>query len=1447
MALPIAIVGVSCRAPSAGSAQALWSNISNGHCGLRRYALSTLRQLGIAEAQLGDPEYVPVSGFIGGFEQYDPDYFQFSRAEALAVNPQLRVLLEMSVEALADACLLEPAPAQRTGVFVCCTSNRYALRCLEQRNKGLRLTRMQIALLNKTDYVATQIAYRLDLKGPAMMLQSACSSSLVAVHMAAQALRSGEADVCLAGGISIRSLVPGGYLAVAGTMLSPSGVCRPFDDEADGTIFGDGGGIVALMTLERAQRENRRIYATLIGSAVNNDGRDKLSFVAPSVAGQADVYAAALRHAGVSAASISYVEAHGTGTRLGDPMEVEALHAVYGGAAPHSIALGAVKGNIGHLDAGAGVVGLIKTALSLHHRRIAPNTGVTSPNAKIDWAQSPFYLPAALAAWSCPEGAVRRAAVTALGVGGTNAHVVLEEAPTTVGAERGFAAARAYTAWPIPVSAQSAEALGHVITQGAALASAEPERLCKTYTSTRPALPYRAFGMLRSRDAGAAIEWLNDDARGRTGIDTDTDGRPNLFMFPGQGTQTAGMGAALYRRFAVFAATVEAGLAALPAATADLIREVFFLAGAQPVQASLVSRTDLAQPGLLLFQVALARLLATFGVEPAAMIGHSLGEIACAVASGAMSLADGVHVAQVRGALCELAPHGAMLAVGASYERVAHLLGGLPYDLAAENAPEQFVIAADADVVAIATERLMGEDVPAKVLSHRYGFHSTCLDSVLASFGERVRHIRLSLPRTPYVSTATGGWFGDSASHPADPSVYFPAQLRATVRFRDGMRTLRQRFANARYWELGRGQVLTRFAQAAPGHRDAYLHPAGVWSSPSARSSEDDVDVDALFDALGRAWVDGQRIDWSTLDLGDVRALPLPVPMVRRRLWIGASDVRRSEAIARQPSEPAGSAATAQTSHTERAALGMPHTTAVAGVAAAAGVSAAEVREIWRSVLNLDAATDATDFFKAGGDSLLAIQLTAALRNRTGHTVHPRDVYRFCTPQQMYAHLSASGPTANAVQAEPDAVAGMEAVLTPSERWMLAWSQASQHVPLFNVVCAFRVREALDVPRLRDALLTVLHRAPRLCQSVDVERRSWRTLPADERFLCSADWSGKSAEARERELVRYLQDAELTPVKLDGGPLFMLQILKFSEREYVLTSRSHHIVWDGWSSSVFWRSLFGAYLTGQCRDHAPPQMLPVLDSDDVLRYWRDKLKGLDRARARSHAVAGARTAGFAGITLTFELGQASTAALTRRARSLGIPMATVLLAAYGWALIEVMQEEGVWVRLPVTNRSPENRDTIGFQLLTVACRIVRADGHDRFLRNVQTEMEQTLAHQAIAPLSLMDLALPGETSAAQMSPFPYEFNHHMYLRRSGSEKGGPAGSLAVEPIDWRGLTTYTKCDVAFESRETETRIRAALVGRESTVSRSTLNRVAEAMQSYLQAVSQQDAANEAGG
>ena len=1444
MALPVAIVGLSCRAPSASSAEGLWSNIANGRCGLRRYAFSTLRELGIPEAQLADPQYVPVSGFVGGFEQYDPDYFRFSRAEALAVNPQLRTLLETSVEALADAGLLGQASALRTGVFVCCTGNRYALRCLEQRNKGLRLTRMQIALLNKTDYIATQIAYRLDLKGPAMMLQSACSSSLVAVHMAAQALRAGEADVCLAGGISIRSLAPGGYLAVPGTMLSPSGVCRPFDDEADGTIFGDGGGIVALMTLERALSENRRVYATLIGSAVNNDGRDKLSFVAPSVAGQTDVYAAALRHAGVAAESISYVEAHGTGTRLGDPLEVEALQAVYGGAAPHSIALGALKGNIGHLDAGAGVVGLIKTALSLHHRTIAPNVGATSPNTKIDWERSPFYLPETPADWPCPEGAVRRAAVTALGVGGTNAHMVLEEAPTAFAAERGSAAVRAHAAWPIPVSAQSAAALTHVMAQGEALTSTEPERLCKTYTSARPSQPYRAFGVLRPRDDGGAIEWLNDSACGGTGVDTDTDVRPNVFMFPGQGTQTAGMGAALYRRFAAFAATVEEGLAQLPVATADLVREVFFSVQKQPVQAALVERTDLAQPALLLFQVALSRLLAAFGVEPAAMIGHSVGEIACAVASGAMSLVDGVHVVDARGTLCELAPHGAMLAVAVPHEDVAHLLDALPYDLAAQNAPEQFVIAGDADVIAIAADRLMGADVPAKLLGRRYGFHSARLDSVLAQFGERVQHVGLSFPRVPYVSTATGDWFGDGVNHPVEPSVYFPAQLRGTVRFRDGLRTLRQRFASARYWELGRGQVLTRFAKAISADGDTYLHPAGAQRSPATRSSGDssaeNLDAGDFFDALGRAWIDGQHIDWSALDLGDVRALPLQVPMVRRLLWI---DARGDGAAARQPGEQAGGTATAHSNHEARAALGATDPQAAEGTVAEAGHLMADVREIWRSVLNLDTAMDSTDFFKAGGDSLLAIQLTAALKARTGHTVHPREVYRFCTPQLMCAHLSAVEPTANAVPAGFDAAAGIDAALTPSERWMLAWAQASRHVPLFNVVCAFKVRETLDVPRLHDALLTLLRRAPRLHQTVDVDERRWRTLPVDERFLCSEDWSGKSPEARERELVRYLHDAQQTPLMLDGGPLFALQILKFGERDYVLISRSHHIVWDGWSSSVFWRALFGTYLTGQCRDHAPPRTLPALDSDDVLCYWRDKMIRLDRIRAYGHAVAGGNAAGFAGIALTFELARERTAALNRRARILGMPMAVLLLAAYGHALIEVMREETVWVRLPVTNRSQENRNTIGFQLLTVVCRIARGDEPDRFLRDVQTEMEQTLAHQAVAPLTLMELALSGETASAQMSPFPYEFNHHMYLRRAGGEKG----SLDVEPIDWRSPTTYTKCDVALESRETETSIRAALVCRESVVSRDTLNRIAYAMQAYLQRIAQQDESNAGGG
>jgi acyl transferase domain-containing protein/acyl carrier protein len=1380
----------------------MWDNIVAGRNCLTRHETSKLADLGVSPRLLGNPSYVPVSGILEGIESFDADYFGFSNAEAPAVNPQLRTLLELSAEALADGGLSAQAPRKRTGVFLSCTKNKYGKICLQHRGKDLRLSIMQIGLLNKADYVATQVAYRLDLKGPAMIVQCACSSSLVAVHLACQALRADEADICLAGGISIKSLMPRGYLPIEGTMLSPSGVCRPFDNHADGTIFADGGGVIALMRLDDAIAGGHRIYASLIGSAVNNDGYDKLGFVAPSAEGQEAAYAAALWQADIDPASIAYIETHGTGTRLGDPIEVEALHKVYGRAASSSVALGAIKSNIGHLDAGAGVVGLIKTSLAMHHGKIPPNASFLAPTSKVDWDRTPFYLPTTLSDWQSMPGRLRRAAVTALGIGGTNAHVILEEAPAPVARD-----IRTDAVWPIPISSHSAPTLkqseldiGDFLRSRAVDADAVSRAMC----TTRPTGVHRSFGLLRVTNGQPACDielTTNDD------VVPDLSNAPHIFLFPGQESQIAGMGIALYERFPLFARHVEAALSALEPEHADLIRHAYYVKCPSNIASPDSNRTDIVQPGLLAFQFALAMLLRAFGITPSAMIGHSLGEISCAAVGGGFAIEDAMRIAAIRGRQCEQASHGAMLIVIDSFERAADLLKELPCDLAADNSARQFVLSGSLEAIVEAEQRLNEHGFLTKLFNTRYGFHSAQLDDILPAFRAETQSIRRLPSQIPYISGLTGSWITEQDF--VSPN-YLTGQLRHTVRFRQGIAELHAKFPNAVFWEVGPGSTLTTFGRAQSPEGSRYLTPFGA--------IHEDAGIDGLLTALGLLWKAGVHIDWETpLELVRYPISPLPAPaMLRRRHWLASSTM---PAPVQQTSQ-AGLALHEPTAKTATDAGDLPSD--LLGM----------LCTIWKDALSLPDATASTDFFHAGGDSLQAIQLVSLIKSRCGAKVHPSQIYQYRTPAAMFDRLQQLAGGKQKGEAPATDRIGYE--ISPPEQWMLSWAARSQDVALFNVVSALRVDTPLDPEKLAAALERVLHRQSKLRQTIRPGASTWELLPLDQRYFTWIDRSHAPEDERERAVAAVLAEKSRVPIKLDGNALFHLTAIRLGAAEHVLVTCSHHIVWDGWSLTVFWKNLFGEYADRRpVSSTADPGNADIPEEpldrrQEAEQYWKEKLKSLPAHHLLPSLAQRPEGFTFEGTGIGFTLDQQLTGQLKEVSRRRHIPLATILLAAYAASLSEVMRLDSVWVRLPVTNRTSENNHRVGFFLHTVVCQLTCGQNAATYLAHVQQELENALRHQAIEPLALMNMASENLPKSF-FSPFQYEFNHHMYVPRvyQGSS------SMRTRYLPVRSETTLTKCDIGFESSEQKTGINVSLVGYRPVVSQATLGKVKEIFLAFL--------------
>ncbi|MCB1056303.1 MAG: amino acid adenylation domain-containing protein, partial [Acidobacteria bacterium] len=640
---PVAVVGLAGRFPGASSPAELWRRIAAGEELLTRFTDEELLAAGVDPALLERGDYVKVAGWLEGADLFDADFFGFHPREAELMDPQHRVFLETCWEALENAGYdarrggaLGPG---RVGVFASAGVHTY-IHQAGVVDSASTAARYQIFIGNDKDFVPTRVAYKLGLEGPAINVQTACSSSLVALHLACRSLAAGECEMALVGGVTIRTPLVEGYVFEEGGIPSPDGHCRAFDAAAAGTVFGSGAGVVVLKPLERALADGDTVHAVVLGSAINNDGAGKIGYTAPSIEGQAKVVAEALAAAGVGAETIGYVEAHGTGTSLGDPIEVAALdqafHAAGAPVGERSCALGSVKSNLGHLDTAAGVTGLIKAVASLEHRQLAPSLHFETANPKLGLDKTPFFVPTALTEWPAPDGTPRRAGVSSFGIGGTNAHAVLEEAPP-------LPATSAASRWQLLVlSARDETALGEAVERLAeALETGEeaPDLADVAYTLSVGRRPFEHRAMVVTAADGASralrSEGTEPPRRGRSAPETP----PVAFLFPGQGAQHIGMARDLYDSEPEFARHFDECVAGFDAELGTDLKAAIFDGSARDLE-----RTDRTQPALFTVQYALAKLLESYGIVPAAMAGHSIGEYAAATVAGVFDLPTAIKV-----------------------------------------------------------------------------------------------------------------------------------------------------------------------------------------------------------------------------------------------------------------------------------------------------------------------------------------------------------------------------------------------------------------------------------------------------------------------------------------------------------------------------------------------------------------------------------------------------------------------------------------------------------------------------------------------------------------------------------------------------------------------------------------------------------------------------------
>lgn len=864
----IAVIGMAGRFADAPDVQEFWLNLVHGHESLKTFSDAELLSSGIPPALIARPDFVRKASIMEGTDLFDAVFFGFNPREAELIDPQHRVLLECAWEAMEDAGY-GGDNQKNVGVYAGAGMNSYVVNLISRPDITQSSGHYQLMLASDKDFLASRIGYKLDLRGPCITVQTACSTSLVAVHVACQALLARDCDMALAGGVSLHFPQKTGYLFQEGMIFSPDGHCRPFDADGRGIHNGEGAAIVVLKRLEDARRDGDSIRGVILGTAVNNDGADKIGYTAPSIDGQANVLSAALRASGVDAASITYIEAHGTATPLGDTIEFAALSRVYGGS-DIPCTIGAVKSNVGHLDVAAGVAGLIKSLLALQHQRIPPTLHFRRGNPQLPWEGSRFHINTAIQDW--PEGPTpRRAAVSSFGIGGTNAHVVLEEAPRED---------EARTLWPqqlLIVSAVTASALDAAVRRLASHLQSRSDAclpdVCYTMQVGRKHFPHRralvCSNLAQLKDA--LQEPLAKEFA--AGVQNSAN-RPLAFMFTGQGAQYQGMGRDLYAFQPTFRHNLDL--------CADLVHKELgldlrdLLYGSRP--AAELNETRIAQPALFALEFALARMWMQFGITPVGMIGHSLGEFVAACLAGVFTLEDALRVVAFRGQLMQSMPRGSMLSVALGEEELLPLIDGV-VSIAAVNSRSICTVSGPEEEIAKLQGRLESKAIACSRIHTSHAFHSSMMEPAMSPFRDFLGKIDLHRPMIPFISNITGDWI--TPEDAVDPN-YWARHLREKVQFRRGI-TVLAGSSDSVLLEVGPGHTLTALAREGELGRSSGEVLSSLPHAKDARPAASHV-----LSTLGALWLKGVEIDWQGVHQGEsLHRISMPTyPFERSRFFV---------------------------------------------------------------------------------------------------------------------------------------------------------------------------------------------------------------------------------------------------------------------------------------------------------------------------------------------------------------------------------------------------------------------------------------------------------------------------------------------------------------------------------------------------------------------------------
>jgi acyl transferase domain-containing protein/acyl carrier protein len=1225
--LDIAIVGMAGRFPGSNNLEEFWNNLAKGAESISRCSEQEVIDSGFHPEIARDPDFVPVAGKLKGEYMFDADFFGFAPSEAQLLDPQHRLLLECAWEALESAGYVPESFPGRIGIYAGASTNTYFPFHVASNHSLLSTVGLlQAITANDKDFLASRVAYKLNLKGPAISVQTACSTSLVAVNLGCLSLLNYQCDMVVAGGVSV---TPKGRLYKDGFIFSRDGHCRPFDAAANGAVFGNGVGVVVLKRLEDALKDQDHIYAVVKGSAVNNDGSLKAGYTAPSVTGQMEVILEAQTLAGVHPETISYVEAHGTGTALGDPIEIAALTQAFRTSTDKKsyCAVGSLKGNIGHLDAAAGIAGLIKAALALEHKQIPPTLHFHKANPRLNLEDSPFFINAELRGLGDGEFPAR-AAVSSFGFGGTNAHAILEQAPACPpsGSEQGCHL--------VPISARTVAAMRAGCMKLAEFVDTHPAArladIAFTLQLGRRQFKQRAFAVVHSCTEAANIFRAQSPGRFRVGESPEQDA-PVVFMFPGQGSQVVGMARDIFESEPLFREAVdECARYAAQYLGRNLIRLIYPQADQAAESETFLTRTEYAQPSLFAIEYGLAKLWQSWGIRPARMIGHSVGEYVAACLAGVFSLEDAVKLICARGAAMQEQAPGAMMSIPLGEAELSALL---PDDLslAAVNAPHLSVVSGPPGAISSFQNLLAGRGISSRLLHVSHAFHSQMMESAVPRLSAAFAGVKLSAPQIPFISNVTG--CPATASQVCSPE-YWAHHMLSAVRFSDGWLHLAQD-GQAIFLEVGPGQVLTALSSQCSG---ALKHTTGITSLSSCNSGSGH-DHAGILSSLGSLWLLGAKVDWGALHRDKIRRrVPLPTYQFERKLyWLppvfsGCDNVSASPARADLPplcqEDTEAGRALAKVDEFEKI-----------------------ITNIWQEVLGVDEIGPEDNFFALGGHSLMAIQLNAEIRRRVGVEIpvsvffqaptvaalvrqindlrssfRPESINRSIRPISRQCELPLTFHQADVWDFETSmpGTARFTGVIGISLKGNLA--HAGVEFAVNQIMARHEVLRTTYCPGANGQPVALVH-------------------PPQSLSIRLQDISHFSAEFRQRELLQSANRLVRTPFDLSHDVLIRVLLFKTGETEHVLMFSSHYIAVDGWTVGLIIKEL-GAHYEAYVEDHpadVPEVNLQCIDYahwqrsqlsghslEPHLAYWREQLLDaapqepmpLDRPRPRNNRMSG---------------------------------------------------------------------------------------------------------------------------------------------------------------------------------------------------------------------------------